>query len=198
MGPLVLQAVDAVAAGREEPRARSTDDVTAPLPDEREFLALYRAVSRPLWAYLYRMAGSGSEADDLLQETFLRYVQAPLSTRDERETRAYLYRIATNLAIDRWRKRGRESARVEATGELPDVPGAGHDTELLALKHDMARTFRDLKPKDRALLWLAYVEGSTHDEIAVALGLKPGSVPVLLMRARKKLAGLLRGKGWGG
>lgn len=172
--------------------------MTEPLPGEREFLALYRAVSRPLWAYLFRMAGDRSEADDLLQETFLRYVQAPLQTDDEGELRAYLYRIASNLAIDRWRRRGRESARVATGGALPDVAGAGNAAESLALKHDMARTFRTLKPNDRALLWLAYVEGSKHDEIAVALGLKPGSVPVLLMRARKKLAGLLRGKGWGG
>lgn len=193
-----MDVVDAVVVSSQGLRARSADDVTAPLPDEREFLALYRAVSRPLWAYLYRMAGDRSDADDLLQETFLRYVQAPLPTRDEGEVRAYLYRIASNLAIDRWRRRGRESSRVEAPGALPDVPGAENASESLALRHDMARTFRNLKPKDRALLWLAYVEGSKHDEIATALGLKPGSVPVMLMRARKKLAGLLRGKGWGG
>jgi DNA-directed RNA polymerase specialized sigma24 family protein len=60
----------------------------------------------------------------------------------------------------------------------------------------MARTFRALTPRNRVLLWLAYVEGSAHREIAAALGLKASSVPVLLFRARRKLARLLKSKGW--
>jgi len=50
-----------------------------------------------------------------------------------------------------------------------------------------------LKRRERELLWLAYAEGSSHREIAGALGLSSGSIRQLLMRARRKLARLLEG-----
>jgi RNA polymerase sigma-70 factor (ECF subfamily) len=52
--------------------------------------------------------------------------------------------------------------------------------------------FGELKPQQRQMLWLSYVEGSDHREIATALGVREGSVRVLLHRARKKLASLLK------
>jgi RNA polymerase sigma-70 factor (ECF subfamily) len=55
--------------------------------------------------------------------------------------------------------------------------------------------FGSLKPQEQSLLWLAYVEGFDHREIASALQLKEGSIRVLLFRARKKLAGILRKRG---
>jgi len=51
-----------------------------------------------------------------------------------------------------------------------------------------------LKPRQRTLLWLAYVQGLTHEEIAAHLGLHAASIKLLLFRARRRLAGLLRGK----
>jgi RNA polymerase sigma-70 factor (ECF subfamily) len=52
---------------------------------------------------------------------------------------------------------------------------------------DVARLFSELKPRQRALLWLAYVEGDTHRDIADSLRLARGSVKVLLARARARL-----------
>lgn len=164
--------------------------------DEADFVALYRSLGRPLWSYLYRMLGDGAEADDVLQEVFLRYAQAPLDTRDPAQIRAFLYRIASNLAVDHLRRRQREQ-KVMAVEPVPEDVVATPDTERdLVRRRDMAKTFRALKPAHRALLWLAYVEGSSHEEIAASLGLARRSVPVLLFRARKTLAGLLKGKGW--
>jgi len=54
---------------------------------------------------------------------------------------------------------------------------------------------RELKPRERQLLWLAYVEGMSHHEIAAALNLKSGSIRPLLFRARRRMAEVLRGKG---
>jgi RNA polymerase sigma-70 factor (ECF subfamily) len=56
----------------------------------------------------------------------------------------------------------------------------------------MARTFSKLKPQERQLVWLAYVEGSDHREIAAALGVRERSVRVLLHRAKQKLARLIK------
>jgi RNA polymerase sigma-70 factor, ECF subfamily len=178
----------------------------AELLNESEFQDLYRLHARPLWAYLYRLTGNTADADDLLQEAFCRMLAAPLATRDDGQLRAYLFRVATNAATDVWRRGGRNRRGTEtmtatarpsrdAAAAEPSVE-ADHG-DAAALKRDMARTFRDLKPQDRMLLWLAHVEGSKHREIAAALGLKAASVPVLLFRARRKLAGLLRKKGYG-
>ena len=57
------------------------------------------------------------------------------------------------------------------------------------------RLFGELKPQQQSLLWLAYVEGFNHREIAESLGLKEGSVRVVLSRARGKLSAVLREKG---
>jgi len=59
----------------------------------------------------------------------------------------------------------------------------------------MMRVFAELKPQERALLWLAHVEGSSHDEIAEAMGVKAKSVRVMLFRARKRLGDLLTRRG---
>jgi len=167
----------------------------AELLTESEFQDLYRLHARPLWAYLYRLTGNAADADDLLREAFCRMLAAPLATRDDGELRAYLFRVASNAATDLWRRGGRGKRREEPLSE--EAAGAARHGDDAVLKRDMARTFRDLKPQERMLLWLAHVEGSEHREIAAALGLKAASVPVLLFRARRRLAGLLRKKGYG-
>ncbi len=86
---------------------------------------------------------------------------------------------------DRWRRHRREVPIDEAgepSAQDPDV----------ASRMDIAKTFGVLRPMERQLMWLAYVEGATHREIAAALGLREGSVRVLLSRARAKMAALLR------
>ena len=62
---------------------------------------------------------------------------------------------------------------------------------------DMERFFAQLPPKQQTLLWLAYMEGVSHREIAASLGMREGSVRVVLYRARKRLAGILQDHGWG-
>ena len=56
----------------------------------------------------------------------------------------------------------------------------------------MRRALGRLKPRERALLWLAYANGSSHAEIADVLGLKTGSIKLLLFRARRKMAAALQ------
>lgn len=186
----------AAAAGMEGVEARESGTAArAELLNESEFQDLYRLHARPLWAYLFRLTGNAADADDLLQEAFCRVLATPLATRDDGQLRAYLFRVASNAATDLWRRGGRVKRRDERIPQ--ELAGSGDGSNEAVLRHDMARTFGDLKPQERMLLWLAHVEGSAHREIADALGLKPASVPVLLFRARRKLAGLLRKKGYG-
>ena len=179
----------------EDVSAQMQAGARAELLSESEFQDLYRAHGRPLWAYLYRLTGNAADADDLLQEAYCRLLATPMATREDSQLRAYLFRIATNAATDLWRRGGRGGRRTEPlTAETASV---GDHGEAVALKQDMARTFRELKPQERVMLWLAHVEGTAHSEIADTLGLKAASVPVLLHRARRKLADLLRKKGLG-
>jgi len=103
---------------------------------------------------------------------------------NEAETRSYLFRVATNLLRDRWR-RGESAFEDDAQEELvvEDDPAA---------KLDVRRVMQALKPRARQLLWLAYVEGMSHAEIAEATGLSVLSIRLLLFRARRHAAGLLR------
>jgi RNA polymerase sigma-70 factor, ECF subfamily len=147
------------------------------------FRVFYTRTNRPLWAYLQRVSGNRDVADDLLQETYCRFLAAELPEMDASESRSYLYRIATNLLRDRWR-RGEVAAPARQTEQ-----SYGEDAET---RTDVRRAFEQLGHRERQLLWLAYVEGFDHREIAQLTGLRAASVRVLLFRARRQLAGTLR------
>ncbi len=159
--------------------------------DEATFHAFYRETAPRLWSYIRREAGDAALADDILQEAFYRFLRAELPALEQRQMKAYLYRTATSLLSDHWRRLKREQRWSLNTLFRKEAP------ENLDLGEDMTRIFRQLKPRERALLWLAYVEGFDHQEIGAALNLKENSVRVLLFRARKKLAGILTEKGFG-
>jgi RNA polymerase sigma-70 factor (ECF subfamily) len=156
--------------------------------DEARFEAFYRAHASSLWSYIYRLTGDPATADDLLQKTFFRFLRANPQAANEDHLRRYLFRVATNLAFDHFRETKRERGR-----EIVIVDTGAHDSA--DLRHDMMRVFAELKPRERALLWLAHVEESNHEDIAEALGLKAKSIKVLLFRARRRLGDLLKKKG---
>jgi RNA polymerase sigma-70 factor (ECF subfamily) len=157
--------------------------------EEWEFRAFYEETSRSLFAYLLRVCRERALAEDLVQESYCRLLSAKQIPQDSVHRRTYLFRIATNLMRDRWRriKNNRE-------GTLPDClpeeacADADHDLSI-----EMRRALGQLKDRERQLLWLAYVEGSSHREIADSTGLKEGSIRLLLFRARRKLAGIIGG-----
>lgn len=161
--------------------------------DEQAFHAFYRQTARPLWGYIRRALGDPSHADDILQDTYLRLLRARTPARDPREHRAVLYKIASNLVVDHCRRAKRERAAAAERAPAGEA-ASGRD---LALRMDMERVFGQLRPQERAMMWLAYVEGSDHREIAEAVGVKEKSVRVLLFRTRKRLAALLNAGGVG-
>jgi len=155
---------------------------------EDAFRAFYDRTARPVWGYLARLTGDRALADDLLQETFYRFLRSGAAHESEAHRRNTLFKIATNLARDAHRRR-----RVMPffAPELPDVPSHDDVGARFERQTDVGRAMRALKPRDRAMLWLAYAEGSSHQEIAGVMGVKTGSVKLLLFRARRRLAALL-------
>ncbi len=181
--------------GRVDEDALAADE---PLSmDEDAFRAFYDLTSRAVWAYLLHVTGDPHAADDLLQETYIRFLGAHRRWESDAHRRNFLFRVATNLAHDRHRR-----SRLRRTEPLEDCEQgkvlrrafrpAIHRPES---RTDLRRAMERLSARERELLWLAYAEGSSHREIAEALGLRAGGIRVLLFRARRKLAGLLRGSG---
>jgi RNA polymerase sigma-70 factor, ECF subfamily len=163
------------------------------LMDEDAFRVFYERTARPVWAYLSRMTGDPRLADDLLQEAYYRLLRARVAPDSEAHRRNYLFRIATNLVHD-VRRRARPEAQMSDGPDGTDVPDLrAEDVATGAARRvDLARGMARLKPREREILWLAYAQGSSHREIAEMLGLKVGSIKLLLFRARRRLAGLLR------
>jgi len=166
------------------------------MTDEREFSALYERTREDLWRYLRGLAGEAQTADDLLQETYLRFLQADTDKlREERELRSYLFRIATNLTRDHWRKKKRGDAWEEETAPYLNAVESESPERSLHLHLDMKSLFEHLSARQRALMWLAYVECATHQEISAALNIGERSVKVLLHRTKQRLLKLLQSAG---
>jgi RNA polymerase sigma-70 factor (ECF subfamily) len=162
--------------------------------DEDAFRLFYDRTARPVWAYLSRISGDARLADDLLQEAYYRFLRADVSHESDAHRRNYLFRIATNLVKDQRRRRIETQTAVTSDGEPVDPldPESADVANGAVRRLDLARSMARLKPRERQLLWLAYAQGSSHREIAEALGLKAASIKLLLFRARRRLAGLLR------
>ena len=159
--------------------------------DEETFRAFYDRTKRGLWVYLVRVTGDRQLADDLLQEAYYRFLRAAATHESDAHRRNSLFRIATNLARDARRRRllrpFHDPRHTEDT-DVADLCDAAGRTEQRA---DLTRAMAQLKPRERALVWLAYANGSSHREIADTLGVQTSSVKPLLFRARRKLAALL-------
>lgn len=154
--------------------------------DEASFRLFYEHSAPKLFAYLVRVSGQRHRAEDLLQEAYCRFLSSKLPEMDEASQNSYLFRIASNLLRDRWRRRHGDLIP-EKMPELASAPSP-LDRQL-----QLRQAFQQLKVRERQLLWLAYVEGSNHKEIAEATGLRHKSVRLLLFRARRRLANLIRG-----
>jgi RNA polymerase sigma-70 factor (ECF subfamily) len=158
-----------------------------PPMDNDAFAGFYERSARPLWAYLARTSGDPALAEDLMQESYVRFLCATRREEGEVAARRYLFQIGTNLLRDHWRR-----PRPASIEEIPENffaqnGSAGKADSQMMLGPAMAQ----MRPRDRQLLWLAHAEGYSHREIAEVTGLGSASVRLLLFRARRKIARLL-------
>lgn len=152
--------------------------------------AIYKAHGDYLWGLAFRMLGVGADADEVVQEAFVRLLRAePDRSRD---VRPWLVRVTTNLARDRLRARKREAYPgpwlPAVTEEQPDeaVPGARYSTaESLSLGFLWAA--EQLDDKQRAVLVLRDVLGHSVRETADTLGLSESNVKVIAHRVHSRM-----------
>jgi RNA polymerase sigma-70 factor (ECF subfamily) len=161
--------------------------------DPEAFQEFYSLTARPLKSYLLRLTQNPAVADEVLQESYYRFLRAAVPSLGERERKNYLFRIATNVVRDLYRGKVEEALPLlDSARAVAEEARSGH----VPMKTDIGRVLDTLKPRERELVWLAYVEGSTHREIAEILGLREVSIRPMLFRVRQKLAGLLKSVGY--
>ena len=159
----------------------------------------YKTNARSFWLHIYKICGDEDMADEIFQESWVKFLRVRPVVANEYHMRSYLYKIALRLMIDKRRRIKTEKKALEEHIHAPQsgVQPARQDAETV-FSSDMDKIFRKLKTKQRILLWLAYVEGYSHREIADLTNSRESSLKVQLFRAREKLAGLLREKGYEG
>ena len=204
------------AGGTLSPGARSLAQVSVlaeniPPRDRDAFLADAQRHRRELLAHCYRMTGSLHDAEDLVQETYLRAWKSYAGFEGRSSVRTWLYRIATNTSLTALEGRsrrplpsglGRPAAdpHAEITEHLeqawleplPDIHDAPDDPQTIAGTRESVRlafiaALQHLSPRQRAVLVLRDVLGWKAAEVAEAVGTSTAAVNSLLQRARALL-----------
>jgi RNA polymerase sigma-70 factor (ECF subfamily) len=166
--------------------------------DELAYRELVERYQGPVYSVALRMLGRVEDAEDVVQETFVRMFRALDRYDPARPLRARLLTIASRLAIDHWRRRGsrpiplvtREpgSAGEEREREIAD-PGLG--PEELAMRSDEERRadplIHSLPPHYRVVVVMRHLQDMSYEEIAAALQLPLGTVKARIHRARALL-----------
>jgi RNA polymerase sigma-70 factor (ECF subfamily) len=161
--------------------------------DDEAFNELFRRWSAPLLRYLNRMVWDLAAAEELVQEVFLRVFRSRDRYSPDARFSTWLYRIATNLALNELRRpRYRaihQSADAEGAAPIRDLAAAPDDVvDARQLSERVEVEMKRLPGKQRAALWLAAVEGFSYAEVAEALEVSEKAVKALVHRARTALA----------
>lgn len=161
--------------------------------NEEAFVDFYRKTVRPFWTYIARVSGSATLADDLVQESYLRFLcaKAPWEAGED-ACRRYLFRIGTNLVRDHRRRPAMVRLDEIPEPKLPAV--APHKFEQLDSESLLDEGLARVRPLERQLLWLAHAEEFSYREISDITGIGIARIRITLFRARHKLARAVRQK----
>jgi RNA polymerase sigma-70 factor (ECF subfamily) len=176
----------------EERLAGAVRDQAGARTGSRErFVALFRERYRDLYGLAYRLLGDHGEAEDVVQETFLKLDGHPVLERPDEEVAAWLRRVGLNTAYNRLRGQRRASERLDRAGRAERAddeadPGASPLLDVLRAEQQGAvrRALASLPERQRACLLLRHA-GYSYAEIAATLDLAVGSVGVLLARGER-------------
>ena len=165
--------------------------------NQQAFRALVERHSRPLFRLAYRMTGNEHDAEDLVQETFLRAYKQLHSFDGRAAFGTWLYRIATNCALDLLRSRKTRAEVAAPAGDNDEfdwlAQAAAHDPspERLTLSSQIAGllgpALGKLTEMERAAFVLRHYEGCDIEQVASALGVKQNAAKHTVFRAVQKL-----------
>ncbi|MBU0640571.1 MAG: RNA polymerase sigma factor [Planctomycetes bacterium] len=149
---------------------------------------LYERYGERIYRLTLRVAGNPHDAFDLTQETFIRAFQRISAFDGRSDVGTWLYRIATNEALQLFRRRGTEQRHLRVLAEQSARAG---DTCPASDGPDVEGALARLSEPHRVILVLKYQEGLSYDEIAEVLEIAPGTVASRMNRARAELRAIL-------
>jgi RNA polymerase sigma-70 factor (ECF subfamily) len=162
--------------------------------DESAFDGLFARWARPLLHYLERIVRDRGSAEELVQETFVRVYRARERYVAESKFSTWLYRIATNLALNELRRPSRRSPHASAEQQdesskplVAALPPPDEVAHARRLGERVELELEKLPERQRMALWLSSVEGLSYAEVAEALETTEKSVKALVHRARAAL-----------
>ncbi|HVU06688.1 MAG TPA: RNA polymerase sigma factor [Candidatus Paceibacterota bacterium] len=162
-----------------------------------DILAFEEIVStfeKPLWSYLVRLVGSKDDAEDLIQDTFVKIFKHIKAIDPSKNIKSWIYTIATNTAYDFLRKKKRQ-ATTELDEEYETKPDSASyysvSTEDNIETKDVAAAIDRLNLLYRGPIILYYKDGFSYEEIADMLSIPINTLKTRLSRAKKQLATLL-------
>lgn len=154
---------------------------------------LYDAHASALFAFLLNLTRNEADTRDLLQEVFLKLARQPDRLAEARDERAFLLRLAHNLAIDQMRRRQTREKTYDRLGQeicLMFEPGEDPDEEAFHI--GLSEAMRELPVEQRAVLHLKLWGDLTFEEIAATLGIPPNTAASRYRYGLDKLRHLLR------
>ena len=167
------------------------DEVGTRTGSRERFVAVFRERYRDLYGLAYRLLGDHGEAEDVVQETFLKLDGHTVLDRPDEEVAAWLRRVCLNTAYNRLRGQRRASDRLDRAaraGRVDDETDTGATPLMDVLRAEQQRAVRQalasLPERQRACLLLRHA-GYSYAEIAATLDLAVGSVGVLLARGER-------------
>jgi RNA polymerase sigma-70 factor (ECF subfamily) len=185
-------------------RMPQTDAATVALArggDSEAFRALVECHSRAVYRLAYRMTGNPSDAEDVVQETFLKAYKQLSRFESRANFGTWLHRIAVNCSIDLIRSRphreaGHDTADLETIGGTESTNEAGHTTpERLMLSTEVQDRINSamsaLSARERAAFMLRHFEGHSIEDISRSLGLKSNATKHSIFRAVRKMRAAL-------
>jgi RNA polymerase sigma-70 factor, ECF subfamily len=186
---LPLGGSDEAAPVAEAPTGASPDDELLDRLGHADTAAFARLVElhfQPVYRVAWRMLGGRDGAEDIAQEAFLRLWRNPRQVRDGKALKSWLMRVASNLVVDGYRRRGPVDA-----SEMPDTADDAPGPELALRRANVAAAIdaaiAGLPERQRLALVLSHYEGCGNPEIALALDVSVEAVESLLARARRSL-----------
>jgi RNA polymerase sigma-70 factor (ECF subfamily) len=163
--------------------------------DSEAFRALVEQHSRSVFRLAFRMTGNEQDAEDVVQESFLRAYRQLGRFESRANFGTWLYRIVSNCSVDLMRSKQARHDQVrgdsldEGTVDLPaaDVPGPERMAQSAEIERRVQDALRELSPLERAAFTLRHYEGRSIDEISATLGLGTSAAKHSVFRAVKKL-----------
>ena len=164
--------------------------------DSASFAELVSRYYKPVYRMVWRMMNGNTETEDVAQEAFVKLWQNPAQIREAKALKGWLMRVASNLAVDRLRRR--QFADIEAIGEIVD-PKQRTDAELdeKAASRRVDQAITKLPERQKLAVTLVYFEGISNIAAASVMEISVDAIESLLTRGRRALKESLAGE-WRG